>query len=953
MKKYILIALTLILTVGTMDVSAQSFLKQMERTIKKEVKSRVKSEIKKEVKKAVNKGIDSVTEEQSQNRTKTQRSQSNSSQTKSSTKSNENKASTTTNSTGAATTPISKMDTWRLGVKDGKPHYDFIDCPTADKENYYLENIKYEHPNGVKPFMFTTAIATFKAKEGYHFDKSLKLNEYKAAAENTTGFKIVDKQTVKVYLTAFTSDMGHNVKITEAMKEYKKRVSEMNITPIATAKINAPLFDHWDLKLKRRSFEFNEKFVKDFIKKNMRAFYQYPTTEESRDTEGNMVQGGKKTSYPSEYKILSIDILDDDLSDDIPGLVGEWCLISKNQFIPKACLKDIKYGAKYEGAPAKLINSPFEFAGGSGTIEDPYLVQTAEQLNAVRQGPKNHYKLIADIDLSKWGNWIPIGGTDAYGFLGGGWNKAEKGAYSFQGSFDGNGHVISGMQIIINEETPFLTEGGNWRAYGLFASLATNPDSYKIKNLGVVNFNIDVNYTNIKKGLDLYVSAICGGMNNGTDIFNCYSKGGRISIKVKGNEAFAGFNEYYERPSGTPQVNVHIGGICSSGGGVFGGQNNPRKTKMHIQKCFNDSHITVDIQNSEFNIYAGGIIGSMDTSHIHECYNSGNITLPLGLDNLIGSPHESMGAGICSFASIPEIPGIYHATSEGASFIQNCYNTGQIIARSASGIFNFSASDIHLENCYNTGIMIGNEFDCSNGQSTINTIFSKACAIKRFETEYVRKCYGDGNSVSGSAWKTSPTLKRKVLASIPEDDHPSNIYNNVEAKNIGTFTDVKAGVWYGDALQWALDKEIVSAAATFSPDKNCTRGEFLTLLWRAAGSPKMSADNPFSDVKTTDSYYEAALWAKEQGMISGNTFAANTQFTREELVVNLWKNAGCPDALQANQYLDIANLQSELGKAASWAFMNSIMAGTAEYKFSPSTKCTRAQVITFLHRAMK
>ncbi len=60
------------------------------------------------------------------------------------------------------------------------------------------------------------------------------------------------------------------------------------------------------------------------------------------------------------------------------------------------------------------INSPFEFAGGSGTLEDPYLIQTADQLNAVRKGPKNHYKLIADIDLSQWGNWVPIGSTDSY-----------------------------------------------------------------------------------------------------------------------------------------------------------------------------------------------------------------------------------------------------------------------------------------------------------------------------------------------------------------------------------------------------------------------------------------------------------------------------------------------------------------------------------------------------------
>ena len=928
MKSKIAIAIMLAMLCG-MQANAQNFLENIGRSIQHTVKN--------EVKKKVNEGINDLIDDSKKDKKKEQDKPKQDKQEQIAVK-----------ATGSQTdeTPITRMETWLLVVKDGKPHYKFADSPTAAKANYYLDNIEYEHPDGVEPFMFTTAVATFKAKDGYCFDTKLQLNEETEQAENTTGFKRVDSKTVKVYLTAFTGDMGYDVRITPAMKEYKKKISEMNLSPVATAQINAPLFDYWTKKLR-----YGDNLVSGFVDRNMRTYYAYPTTEERRDIDGSTVNDAKASRYPSSYKILSIDVLDDDLSDDIPGLVGEWCLIDKNRFIPKSCLKDIKYGAKYDGAPAKLINSPFEFAGGSGTLEDPYLIQTAEQLNAVRQGPKNHYRLIADIDLSEWGNWVPIGGTDSYGFMGGGWNKAEKGAFSFQGSFDGNGHVISGMQIVINEETPFLTETGNWRAYGLFASLATSPVEYKIKNLGVVNFNIDVNYTNVKKNLDLYAAAIVGGMNNGTDIVNCYTRGGKISIKVKGNEAFEGFDIFGDRPDGAPHVNVRVGGICSDGGGVFGGHDSPRSARMHIEKCFNDSDITVDIRNGEFYIYAGGIIGTMDTTHIHECFNSGNITLPMGLDNPNGSWNESVAAGICAFASIPEIPGIYHKQPEDASFIQNCYNAGQITARGAAGIFNYSPSDIHLENCYNVGAVIGNEFDNSNGFSTVNTIFSDACGIKPYGKEYVRNCTGNGNAVTGSAWGTSSALGRKVLASVPEDTHPSSIYD-VDPGNIGTFADVKADVWYADAARWALDKGIISGT-TLSPEKTCTRAQLMTFLWRAAGAPEMSGDNPFSDVKTTDEFYGPALWAKEKGLVSGSTFAPQKSLTRGEFVINLWKCMDSPEGWQANQYLDIESHQSDFGKAVAWAHFNYVMGGTAKYEFSSDKTCTKAQVINYMYRALK
>ncbi|MBR5103071.1 MAG: S-layer homology domain-containing protein [Bacteroidales bacterium] len=848
---------------------------------------------------------------------------------------------------------IAKMKTWLLGVKDSKPHYSYYSDSFAKNENYYLDNMEYEHPDGLKPFMFTTAVATFKAKDGYYFNKSLKLDEFRPEAETTTGFKVVNKKTVKVYLTAFTGAMGHNVKITEAMKEYKKKISELTFIPIARAQMYAPLFDHWDRKYRGRQWERSEVFVKSFLDKHMRSEYEYPTTEEFHCAEGGYVTDGKKSTFPSNYTIKYLDIIDDDLSDDIPGLVGEWCLLSNMKFLPKACLKDIQYGGMYKGAPAEIPNSPYKFAGGSGTLEDPYLIATAEQLNAVRKGPKKHYKLIADIDLSDWGNWVPIGSNPSYGFLSA-WNKSDQYTHSFLGSFDGNGHVISGMQIVINEEVPFLTENVDWRCYGLFANSGTTPEEFKIKNLGVVNFNIDINYTDLKKEVRIYASPICGGMNQGIDMYNCYTKGGRININVIGNEKFKPIDSYGTMPDGAPTAYIFVGGIASVAGGDFFADA-PRKSITHIEKCFNDSDINVSAKNCEYQILAGGITAEMLVVHVHECYNSGNITVPLDLEKLVGnSPMWCTASGICPYTTIPKVPQIEHKPREMTSYIHNCYNTGQLIGRSAAGITNVAMADIYLNNCYNTGTVIGNEIDEVNGMYTISNIYSKSSAIAKFANEFVENCSGNGNAVTGAAWRTSATLGRKVLVSIPEDTHPGNIYNKAPDK-VCSFTDVDADVWYAAAVQWALDNNLIDrSATTFSPEKTCTRAEFLTYLWRNAGAPEMPGANPFSDVNASDSYYNAALWAKEKGLIDGTAFGAKTAVTREEFILTLWKSEGRPESLLCNQYLDIENHhQSDIGRAISWGHMNSIMGGTEAFKFSPKKTCTKAQVINFIHRYVK
>lgn len=197
------------------------------------------------------------------------------------------------------------------------------------------------------------------------------------------------------------------------------------------------------------------------------------------------------------------------------------------------------------------------------------------------------------------------------------------------------------------------------------------------------------------------------------------------------------------------------------------------------------------------------------------------------------------------------------------------------------------------------------------------------------------------------------TLGRKVLAAIPEDTHPSKKYE-VPPVKVGTFKDVNADAWYAQAVKWALDKNVISdASPELFPDKTCTKADFYTFLWNAAGRPQSSGANPFSDVKATDSYYGVAIWAKEKGMVSGNTFAPKSALTRKECVIGLWKYMGSPEGFYATQYLEVEKLESDFGRSIGWSHMNGVMGGTDLHKFSPQKSCTRAQTINYIYRALK
>lgn len=169
------------------------------------------------------------------------------------------------------------------------------------------------------------------------------------------------------------------------------------------------------------------------------------------------------------------------------------------------------------------------------------------------------------------------------------------------------------------------------------------------------------------------------------------------------------------------------------------------------------------------------------------------------------------------------------------------------------------------------------------------------------------------------------------------------------------FRDISSSAYYFDAVKWAVNTGITSGttATTFSPDAACTRAQMVTFLWRAAGSPApRSSVNPFRDINSGAYYYQAVLWAVEQGITSGTsstTFSPDAIITRGQTVMFLYRNAGSPASGTGSAFDDV-KIGDYYSSAVRWAVANGITSGTSATTFSPSASCTRAQIVTFLYR---
>ena len=174
------------------------------------------------------------------------------------------------------------------------------------------------------------------------------------------------------------------------------------------------------------------------------------------------------------------------------------------------------------------------------------------------------------------------------------------------------------------------------------------------------------------------------------------------------------------------------------------------------------------------------------------------------------------------------------------------------------------------------------------------------------------------------------------------------------------FTDVQDADYFHDAVAWALANGVTAGASatSFDPDSICTRGQVATFLWRAAGKPAPKTEsNPFKDVKESDYFYQAVLWAFENGITAGTSadaFSPNESCTTAQIITFLWRAAGTPVLPDDTGFIPSASADKSAYYAAAlnWAFANGLPARTCIGALDPNAGCTRAQTVTFLYRGM-
>ena len=177
-----------------------------------------------------------------------------------------------------------------------------------------------------------------------------------------------------------------------------------------------------------------------------------------------------------------------------------------------------------------------------------------------------------------------------------------------------------------------------------------------------------------------------------------------------------------------------------------------------------------------------------------------------------------------------------------------------------------------------------------------------------------------------------------------------------DATRENPFEDVPNDSFYIESVLWAVEKGVTTGMTptTFGPGLDCNRAQVVTFLWRAAGEPEpTSTVNPFVDVTETDFYYKAVLWAYENGISTGveaNRFGPTLACNRAQVVTFLWRAKDEPTSEVEVSFTDVVE-GAFYYDAMLWAVENGITTGMGDGTFGVNNVCNRAQVVTFLYRA--
>lgn len=230
------------------------------------------------------------------------------------------------------------------------------------------------------------------------------------------------------------------------------------------------------------------------------------------------------------------------------------------------------------------------FAGGEGTVENPYKIETAVQLDSVRWHMDNHFILMNNIDLSTSGYpvWLPLGKRES--------TEPSNSFTSFNGTFDGRGHVISGINMVY---------AGNY--VGLFAVVGG-----EVRNLGVKGtLNHNGNAGGLLAG---YV-----GQTTIAIIENCYAEGTVIQAGSSVTNGQAAVLVGVTTKTSSILRNCYSSGSVNGSstyvGGITGRILNAGATLMN---CYSSA----EVKGTD---YVGGVVGQIYGNNVHYTYATGKV----------------------------------------------------------------------------------------------------------------------------------------------------------------------------------------------------------------------------------------------------------------------------------------------------------------------------------------
>ena len=608
---------------------------------------------------------------------------------------------------------------------------------------------------------------------------------------------------------------------------------------------------------------------------------------------------------------------------------------------------------------------------GSGTKNDPYQISTAEQLKLFRdivngaggqtQNRGAYAVLTANIDLNNE-PWTPIG------------NYTEGNQIYYEGTFDGGGHTISGLNVtgefvyaglfgtVKDGTIKSLTVAGKVspsNSQCIVGGIVGYASNAVIKNCsnhcsvtgratsiigGIAGFNssgaiIDCYNVGTISGIN-YAEAIGGivGSNSGT-ISNCYNVG-TVSNDTSVGE-IAGHN------NGTVENCYYLAGTNLNAVGQNNSNGNITKTESKTAANFANGTVLNLLIN-----------GRADSEHpwYETCIylEAAGKTLPVfkwqhqhQLTHVLAKDPTTSEVGNIEYWYCP-VCGKYFADANGDHEITQAETVIPKRQSSGGGSGGSSSYPITVPSKTENGTVTVSPKNASAGSTVTITVKPDSGYV--LETISVTDKNGNDlkltDKSNGKYTFTMPTSKVEIKVTFMEDNSVLNF-----------FYDVPNDAYYYEAVKWAAENGITGGVGNslFAPNQPCTRAQIVTFLWRAAGSPAPKSMSSFTDVPADAFYAKAVAWAVENGITSGTgegKFSPNAICTRAQSVTFLYRTSGSPAVSGSAEFSDVSTT-AFYADAVAWAAKKGITTGIGGGLFGSDNDCTRSQIVTFLWRCKK